>query len=82
MVKKSMKVFPLLAAIATLVGPLPCVCPLMLLEVGGLFEGSWTVMALVGAVRGEFPSLTGIDLAVAGQLLHWPWGGSPKSSNK
>lgn len=44
----------------------------MLLEVGGLFEGSWTIMALVGAVRWEFPSLTRVDLAVAVQLLHWP----------
>lgn len=78
MMKRSQKVSPLLVAVITLVRSLSCVCPLMLLEVGGLLEGSWTVMALVGAVRREFPCFIGVDLAVAGQLFHWPWGGSPK----
>lgn len=52
----------------------------MLFEVGGLLEGSWAVMALVGAIRREFPSFIGVDLAVPGWLLDWPWGGMPRSN--
>lgn len=61
-----MKSFYLLAAAATLVWPLARVCSLMLLEVGGLLEGSWAVVALVGSVRRKLPCLIRVDLAVAG----------------
>lgn len=55
-------------------------CSLVLFEVGGLLKGSWAVMALVGAIRREFSSFIGVDLAVPGWLLDWPWGGMPKSN--